>query len=118
MLSPTETRRAARRDLVQEAGGPSSLLQLWRAFAATDESDRAQAGTSETWQERPPTAFQQVEGRSSRLWRIQDSNLGSFRDGFTVRSHWPLGQSALPAAAANRSGAARITVRPERCANG
>ena len=27
-------------------------------------------------------------------WRVQDSNLGSFRDGFTVRSHWPLGQPA------------------------
>ena len=28
------------------------------------------------------------------VWRVQDSNLGSFRDGFTVRSHWPLGQPA------------------------
>jgi uncharacterized protein YajQ (UPF0234 family) len=27
-------------------------------------------------------------------WQIQDSNLGRFPDGFTVRSHWPLGQSA------------------------
>ena len=26
---------------------------------------------------------------------MQDSNLRSFRDGFTVRSHWPLGQSAV-----------------------
>ena len=28
------------------------------------------------------------------LWRVKDSNLRSFRDGFTVRSHWPLGQPA------------------------
>ncbi len=28
------------------------------------------------------------------VWQVQDSNLGSFRDGFTVRSHWPLGQPA------------------------
>src|SRR4051812_17586507 len=27
-------------------------------------------------------------------WRVEDSNLCSFRDGFTVRSHWPLGQPA------------------------
>jgi hypothetical protein len=27
-------------------------------------------------------------------WQVQDSNLRSFRDGFTVRSHWPLGQPA------------------------
>src|ERR1700710_1126144 len=31
------------------------------------------------------------------LWQVQDSNLRSFRDGFTVRSHWPLGQPAVPA---------------------
>src|SRR5262245_60384195 len=27
-------------------------------------------------------------------WRVEDSNLRSFRDGFTDRSHWPLGQPA------------------------
>ena len=27
-------------------------------------------------------------------WQVKDSNLRSFRDGFTVRSHWPLGQPA------------------------
>jgi hypothetical protein len=26
---------------------------------------------------------------------VKDSNLRSFRDGFTVRSHWPLGQPAV-----------------------
>jgi hypothetical protein len=26
---------------------------------------------------------------------VKDSNLRSFRDGFTVHSHWPLGQPAL-----------------------
>src|SRR5215213_6550625 len=29
------------------------------------------------------------------VWRVKDSNLRSFRDGFTVRSHWPLGQPAV-----------------------
>ena len=28
-------------------------------------------------------------------WQVKDSNLRSFRDGFTVHSHWPLGQPAL-----------------------
>ena len=27
-------------------------------------------------------------------WQVKDSNLRSFRDGFTVRFHWPLGQPA------------------------
>lgn len=30
-----------------------------------------------------------------RQWQIQDSNLCSLRDGFTIRSLWPLGQSAI-----------------------
>ena len=28
-------------------------------------------------------------------WQVKDSNLGSSRDGFTVRSLWPLGQPAV-----------------------
>ena len=30
----------------------------------------------------------------AHAWQVEDSNLCSFRDGFTVRSHWPLGQPA------------------------
>ena len=44
--------------------------------------------------ERPLTVFPLVRGRSGWWWRVEDSNLCSFRDGFTVRSHWPLGQPA------------------------
>ena len=29
------------------------------------------------------------------MWQVKDSNLRSLRDGFTVRSHWPLGQPAV-----------------------
>src|SRR4051794_9271463 len=36
-------------------------------------------------------------------WRVKDSNLRSFRDGFTVRSHWPLGQPAVPRRTVARS---------------
>ena len=38
--------------------------------------------------------FRLVRNLDGRLWRVKDSNLRSFRDGFTVRSHWPLGQPA------------------------
>jgi hypothetical protein len=41
-----------------------------------------------------PDRFSLVRGRSFCWWRVKDSNLRSFRDGFTVRSHWPLGQPA------------------------
>ena len=44
-----------------------------------------QAGYSRTRRERPLTASMQVRGRSLPVWRVEDSNLGSFRDGFTVR---------------------------------
>lgn len=40
-----------------------------------------------------------LAGSAGRVWRVQDSNLGSFRDGFTVRSLWPLGQPARACAA-------------------
>jgi hypothetical protein len=43
-------------------------------------------GHSRTGRERPLTASVQVRGRSLLVWRVEDSNLGSFRDGFTVRS--------------------------------
>src|SRR5947208_2565707 len=43
---------------------------------------------------KPLTRFSLVRGCFPCWWQIKDSNLGSFRDGFTVRSHWPLGQPA------------------------
>ena len=39
--------------------------------------------------------FPQVRGCLRWWWQVKDSNLRSFRDGFTVRSHWPLGQPAV-----------------------
>ena len=40
-----------------------------------------------------------IDGPGFRSWwQVEDSNLCSFRDGFTVRSHWPLGQPATPPA--------------------
>ena len=35
------------------------------------------------------------QGLSGHRWQVKDSNLRSFRDGFTVRFHWPLGQPAV-----------------------
>ena len=35
------------------------------------------------------------EALSHTRWQVKDSNLRSFRDGFTVHSHWPLGQPAV-----------------------
>jgi hypothetical protein len=39
--------------------------------------------------------FRRSEALSRTWWQVKDSNLRSFRDGFTVHSHWPLGQPAL-----------------------
>ena len=45
--------------------------------------------------ERPLDAARLRRSRGlSHGWQVKDSNLRSFRDGFTVRSHWPLGQPA------------------------
>jgi PhnB protein len=42
----------------------------------------------------PDRSLYWSEAASAWLWRVEDSNLRSFRDGFTDRSHWPLGQPA------------------------
>ena len=52
------------------------------------------AGHSRTARKRPSHRVSAGRGRSGWWWRVEDSNLCSFRDGFTVRSHWPLGQPA------------------------
>ena len=39
--------------------------------------------------------FRRSEALSRTWWQVKDSNLRSFRDGFTVHSHWPLGQPAV-----------------------
>ena len=43
----------------------------------------------------PLTVVSAGQGPSYTWWQVKDSNLRSFRDGFTVRSHWPLGQPAV-----------------------
>jgi hypothetical protein len=58
------------------------------------------ARSGRTQRERPPTAKPQVRGRSKTWWRVEDSNLRSFRDGFTERircgvSAWPPTPKAL-----------------------
>ncbi len=45
-------------------------------------------------QRRPLTVLAGQRALAGAGWRVKDSNLRSFRDGFTVRSHWPLGQPA------------------------
>src|SRR5450631_210192 len=37
----------------------------------------------------PRPAFPLVRALSRTWWQVKDSNLRSFRDGFTVHSHWP-----------------------------
>jgi hypothetical protein len=68
--------------------------KLGRAFAATGEPERVLVRPNGTDNNGPSTAFLLVRGRVCTWWRVKDSNLRSFRDGFTVRSHWPLGQPA------------------------
>src|SRR6516162_5044963 len=70
----------------------------WGVSGATSWSEPDSLGVGGTERQRPLTAFPLVRGRLHSWWRVKDSNLGSFRDGFTVRSHWPLGQPARHAA--------------------
>ena len=72
---------------------------------------RAQTAAQSRFQ--PDTPGQRRKAPTQRLrrsgaflgetWQVKDSNLRSFRDGFTVRSHWPLGQPAGAAGQAHNS---------------
>ena len=64
-------------------------------FLPTSRKPPDPPGLSRTCKKGPWPAFPQVRGPSSSVWQVKDSNLRSFRDGFTVRSHWPLGQPAV-----------------------
>ena len=44
-----------------------------------------------TRHETAPDRHTRWSGPFTQWWQVKDSNLGSFRDGFTVRSHWPSG---------------------------
>ena len=52
------------------------------------------AGLGRIERRRPLTCSRWSGAVRAAWWRVKDSNLRSFRDGFTVRSHWPLGQPA------------------------
>ncbi len=80
-----------------------------RHVFGTDTSNRPdRAVRSRTARRRPCDQNFLVTGPSALLWRVEDSNLCSFRDGFTVRSHWPLGQPAPH----RRNGAGRTIHNP------
>ena len=48
-----------------------------------DRQERATFDTPTGYQKRPRPAFPQVRGPFSTWWQVKDSNLRSFRDGFT-----------------------------------
>jgi hypothetical protein len=52
------------------------------------------------------TALSRVKGRSSSVWRVEDSNLSSFRDGFT--DHY---EGAAPSRLCSRMGADHLIER-------
>ncbi len=67
----------------------SARTLVWLLIAAVRlPSTRPGAPGSERG---PPVS----RGPSCTEWQVKDSNLRSFRDGFTVHSHWPLGQPAV-----------------------
>src|SRR5665647_3416373 len=76
---------------------PSAFTQVTALGPKTEMTD----SSTPYWipppgtQEGPRPAFPQVRGPLRTWWQVKDSNLRSFRDGFTVHSHWPLGQPAL-----------------------
>lgn len=67
------------------------------AYASSQRCDMAN-DLARIWHARkmndPLTPRFRRSGGLSRWWQVKDSNLRSFRDGFTVRFHWPLGQPA------------------------
>lgn len=87
---------------------PQRVVSLWTLAGLDEINDNG-----------PRSAFLLFRGRARTWWRVEDSNLCSFRDGFTVRSHWPLGQPAR--ASPPRRGVAaepRIAVAPGASATG
>src|SRR6476646_7816121 len=73
------------------------------AFPTDGRMQPLTAGDGRTDQKSPHLAFPQVRGSLCWWWQVKDSNLRSFRDGFTVRSHWPLGQPAWECSCASHS---------------
>ncbi len=80
-----------------DAGGPPyALVQVTslRPKAAMTDSSALFCTPHPRTREGPRPASPLVRGLIGTWWQVKDSNLRSFRDGFTVHSHWPLGQPA------------------------
>ena len=76
--------------------GWSTIRSTSRGRAAQDPCNRPRYTAKPPQKHRTPTrGGGPVPGATSSWWQVKDSNLRSFRDGFTVRSHWPLGQPAV-----------------------
>ena len=69
--------------------------ELLRVFCADCRRQPRTAGDGRTDRRAPTWRFRRSEALLRWWWQVKDSNLRSFRDGFTVRSHWPLGQPAV-----------------------
>ena len=100
----------------------------WRSHQSARHAHRCSVGVSGPWDRHetgsagpsrttPDQAKRPLTGVSAGQgplpctgWQVKDSNLRSFRDGFTVRSHWPLGQPAV--CAWKDSKQARMRIRP------
>ncbi len=97
MPGVSQTRRSFKVNALARAAVPMITREpkLCHAFATASWSERDLVGLRRTGRERPLTALSQVRGRSSEWWRVEDSNLGSFRDGFTVRQPQRVDQCEL-----------------------
>lgn len=62
------------------------------ARSARSSSSTCRARRCEQQQDKTKAPQQMLRGLRALWCQVKDSNLRSFRDGFTVRSHWPLGQ--------------------------
>src|SRR5689334_20149204 len=74
------TSTLASADVAGTAVSRNPAMFPWMAVEARIQLDSA--GPDE---KRPRSAFPQLSGPFDCLWRVKDSNLRSFRDGFTAR---------------------------------
>ena len=75
--------------------GPTGRSNFTAHSPRTAVDRRTEADAAGQARGAPNRRFRWSGAPLSTWWQVKDSNLRSFRDGFTVHSHWPLGQPAV-----------------------
>ena len=85
-LRPEPVLRARRNTISHRAPPRQHLARVWQGGGVARRASEQRRA--------PDLRFRRSGALLCTGWQVKDSNLRSFRDGFTVRSHWPLGQPA------------------------